>query len=234
MASAPALAIYAASHNMGLSREPRPKENDKELAMAQTASPSGSIRKLFATDLPLFRDHLLRLDADSRRSRFIGGVSDEFIAAYAARCFAKDAIVFGYVEDGLVRGAAELHPSEGSDLTTAEAAFSVEPEFRRKGLGTDLFGHLLRTARNHGVEHLRMNCLAHNEAMKALARKYKAKLVLDHWETVAHLNTGTPTIFTLYREALDDAIDFTKAALNLQRRIWFAGREVPADQRDAA
>ncbi|GGC51250.1 GNAT family N-acetyltransferase [Chelatococcus reniformis] len=193
--------------------------------MARTPPATGAIRKLFATDLPLFRDHLLRLDADSRRNRFIGGVSDEFIARYAARCFSRGAVVFGYIVDGEVRGAAELHPTDEGDSATAEAAFSVEPGLRRQGVGRELFAHLIRCARAYGVRHLRMNCLAHNRAMQALARKFKAELVLDRWETVAHLDAEAPTLFTLYNEAMNDAIDFTKAAISLQRRIWRTGRD---------
>jgi len=193
--------------------------------MAQVLPVGGAIRKLFATDMPLFRDHLLRLDADSRRNRFIGGVSDAFIERYAARCFARGAVVFGYIVDGELRGAAELHPGDEGDAETAEAAFSVEPGLRRRGVGRELFAHLIRCARAYGVRHLRMNCLAHNRAMQALARSFQAELVLDRWETVAHLETGAPTLFTLYNEAVNDAIDFTKAAISLQQRIWRTGRQ---------
>src|SRR5262245_38684357 len=127
----------------------------------------GTIRKLFATDLPLFRDHLLRLDMETRHNRFVTAVNDLFLAQYAERCFGSGAIVLAYVEDGAVRGAAELHPAEGDDAFAAEAAFSVEPGFRRRGIGTALFRRVINAARNRGVERLRINCLAHNSAMQA-------------------------------------------------------------------
>ena len=43
----------------------------------------GSVRKLWVGESELYRQHLLRLDADSRRNRFGGAVSDEFIERYA-------------------------------------------------------------------------------------------------------------------------------------------------------
>ena len=39
----------------------------------------GVIRKLWIDRAGPYRDHLLRLDGDSRRNRFGGAVSDEFI-----------------------------------------------------------------------------------------------------------------------------------------------------------
>ena len=43
------------------------------------ASIDGVIRKLWIDRAGPYRDHFLRLDADSRRNRFGGAVSDEFI-----------------------------------------------------------------------------------------------------------------------------------------------------------
>ena len=40
---------------------------------------AATVRKLWPTEDHLFRNHLLRLDKDSRRLRFAHGVSDSFI-----------------------------------------------------------------------------------------------------------------------------------------------------------
>jgi RimJ/RimL family protein N-acetyltransferase len=187
----------------------------------EIAWPQGAVRKLFSTDMPLFRDHLLRLDGETRRDRFSGAVHDEFLKVYAARCFREPgAVVFGYVEDGLVRGAAELHPVDLADESTAEAAFSVEPDFRQRGLGTVLFGRLIRTARNRGIHHLRINCLAHNAAMQALARKFNAQFKYDRWDIAGTIEPRNATPLSLLSEASDDARAYWRAAYDLQRRIW--------------
>ena len=44
----------------------------------------GTIRKLWIGETDAYRDHLLRLDRDSRHRRFSGAVSDDFIARHAA------------------------------------------------------------------------------------------------------------------------------------------------------
>src|SRR5437899_10631300 len=77
----------------------------------QDALPHGGlIRKLWIGEAEIYRDHLLRLDADSRRSRFAGAVSDEFVQDYADLSFGIDAVIHGFFVDGILRGAAELRP----------------------------------------------------------------------------------------------------------------------------
>ncbi len=57
---------------------------------------TGTIRRIFTTEVSLFRDHLLRLDAAGRRDRFMGGVADEFLVRYATECFASKSLVLGF------------------------------------------------------------------------------------------------------------------------------------------
>ena len=108
----------------------------------------GSIRKLWPSEIEKFRDHLLRLDKDSRRLRFAHGVSDTFIEDYASRMCDMGSIVYGYIEDGEVRACAELRKLGDVWGEEAEAAFSVERAFQDKGLGTELMGRVIRAARN--------------------------------------------------------------------------------------
>ena len=68
----------------------------------------GLIRKLWIAEAELYRDHLLRLDAESRRNRFGGAVSDEFIENYAELSRGLDAVMHGYFVEGTLRGIAEL------------------------------------------------------------------------------------------------------------------------------
>ena len=53
--------------------------------MSDQQSSVGSVRKLWPTETEKFRDHLLRLDKESRRLRFAHAVSDAFIEDYASR-----------------------------------------------------------------------------------------------------------------------------------------------------
>jgi hypothetical protein len=75
----------------------------------QTELP-GTIRKLWVGEAALLRDHLLRLDPESRRSRFGSTVNAHFVDAYVARAITPQSVVLGYFEDGTLRAAAELRP----------------------------------------------------------------------------------------------------------------------------
>jgi GNAT superfamily N-acetyltransferase len=46
--------------------------------------PGGLVRKLWPGEAEAYRDHLLRLDPESRRRRFSGAVGDDFIARHAS------------------------------------------------------------------------------------------------------------------------------------------------------
>jgi GNAT superfamily N-acetyltransferase len=152
----------------------------------------GYVRTLIQQEeLPLLRDHLLRLDAESRHDRFNGFLDDSFIERYAARCADDGTVIAAYIVDGVVRGAAELHPPEGDALP--EVAFSVENSARRKGIGTMLFRRLIAEARWKGFKQLRITTGADNHAMRALANKFGAHLTFRHGESTGTIDlTKTP------------------------------------------
>ena len=117
-------------------------------------------------ELPLLRDHLLRLDPESRHERFNGYLDDSFIERYAAKCADDGTIIIAYMESGIVRGAAELHPPEQSDGGLPEIAFSVEECVRRQGVGSLLFRRLISEAQWKGYRKLRVTTGAGNDAMR--------------------------------------------------------------------
>ena len=151
---------------------------------------NGQIRTLTRADIPQLRDHLFRLDAISRRNRFLGNISDRSISTYPERCCENGAEAIGYFQDGVLRGVAEMHPDAAED-STAEVAFSVEPEFRRTGIGSELFGRLIGLARERRIDHLRLNCHPQNREMQALARKFQADIAIDRTGNVGRVKTRT-------------------------------------------
>lgn len=184
--------------------------------MTEQVTP-GMIRKLWAGESAILRDHLLRLDMESRRFRFGSAVSTEFIDRYASRAFRNGAIIQGYFVDGVLRAAAELYPLGDVLPGEAEAAFSVEHEFQNHGLGTLLVEQVILIARNRGVRSLCMNCLLHNRRMQQIARKYDADLSFDTDEVVAQLKAPFPTAMSLAREAATDLQGMAGMALHAQR-----------------
>src|SRR5260370_18548463 len=113
-------------------------------AIAGSTRAKGSVRRVSRQEeLPLLRDHLLRLDRTSRHDRFHGFMDDSFIERYAEKCANDGTVIIAYIENGVVRGAAELHPPEQSPDSLPEIAFSVEASVRRKGVGSILFRKLI-------------------------------------------------------------------------------------------
>ena len=138
-------------------------------------------------ELPLLRDHLLRLDPASRHDRFHGFMDDSFIERYAAKCADDGTVIIAYIEDGVVRGAAELHPPDQSPDAQPEIAFSVEAWVRRHGVGSILFRKLIAEARAKGYRSLRITTGAQNQAMRALAHKFGAHLTFRHGKSTGSI-----------------------------------------------
>jgi len=187
-------------------------------------SASVEIRRLWPAEERLLRDHLLRLDATTRRMRFGHAVTDEFLVAYARDCFGLGDLVFGAFVGGTLRGAAELRSQDAiwSEQTpanahrSAEAAFSVEAPWRRRGLGLKLFKRIERAASNHGVETIVILCEPDNIPMINLAKKFSANFVFDHEQATAKLRARGPTPITFAAEALRDVLDVVGSALHAQ------------------
>ncbi|PWK69018.1 hypothetical protein C8K44_10948 [Aminobacter sp. AP02] len=144
---------------------------------------TGVIRQLRPSDLPRFAEHLLRLDAQSRRDRFNGLTDGDFLRSYAERSFREGVTVIGYVEGNKVLAAAELHEQAEESAPTAEIAFSVERQLQHRGIGGRLFQRLVAQARGLGYLRLQVTTHSNNAAMKALARRFNAKLSFEYGET---------------------------------------------------
>ena len=187
--------------------------------MSEQHSMPGTIRKLWPTETTAFRDHLLRLDPDSRRLRFAHGVSTAFIEDYAGRMNDMGSIVFGYVEGNDVRAAAELRKLGDRWGTEAEAAFSVEKTHQDHGLGTELMGRVIRSARNRGIHRLYMSCLAENSKMQAIARKHEAELKFEYGEVIGEILPQSPNYFSLLAEAVEDRVGYMMTVFDLQKRL---------------
>lgn len=171
-------------------------------------------------ELPLLRDHLLRLDPQSRRDRFHGYLDDSFIERYAAKCADDGTTIIAYMESGIVRGAAELHPPEQSDDGLPEIAFSVEDCVRRQGVGSLLFQRLISEAQWKGYRTLRVTTGADNEAMRALANKFGAHLEFRHGETTGTIDLAPQPQAELAKLAIDAPLNAARAVMSFNRACW--------------
>jgi GNAT superfamily N-acetyltransferase len=181
----------------------------------------GTVRTLSQQEeLPLLRDHLLRLDRTSRHDRFHGFMDDSFIERYAEKCANDGTVIIAYIEDGVVRGAAELHPPEQSPDALPEIAFSVEASVRRKGVGSILFRKLISEARAKGYESLRITTGAQNDAMRALASKFGAHLTFRHGESTGNIDLAQQNQPESVPSAMATTIDAARAITNINRAYW--------------
>jgi GNAT superfamily N-acetyltransferase len=181
----------------------------------------GSVRTLSQQEeLPQLRDHLLRLDASSRRDRFHGFMDNGFIERYAAKCAADGTVIIAYFENGVVRGAAELHPPDQSPGALPEIAFSVEACVRRQGVGSILFRKLIAEARAKGYRSLRITTGAQNQAMRALAAKFGAHLTFRHGESSGNIDLAQQPQPELARPAIATPVDAARAMIQFNRACW--------------
>ena len=187
--------------------------------MQEVLPEGGVIRKLWIGETTKYRDHILRLDPESRRNRFAGGVSDDFIRQYVDLTSGLDAIVHGFFVGDAMRGAAELRPLGTGFAHQAEAAISVEKPWQSNGVGSALLRSTLLVARNRGFRHLHMACLADNRRMQQLARKFDAELSFDFESVVGEVEASRPTPLSLMRELMSDSHGFATAMLDLQTRM---------------
>ncbi len=189
--------------------------------LARSTLASGIVRTLRPQkELTLLRDHLLRLDPQSRHDRFHGFMDDGFIERYATKCAGDGTIIIAYIEDGVVRGAAELHPPDQSPDSQPEIAFSVEASVRRKGVGSILFRKLIAEARLKGYKSLRITTGAQNNAMRALAHKFGANLTFRHGESTGSIDLKPQPQAESIKPVIATPADTARAMVNLNRAYW--------------
>ena len=187
--------------------------------MSESLPEGGIIRKMWSVEAGRYREHLLRLDPVSRRNRFGGDVSDEFLDEYAALATNIDTVIHGFFVNGTMRGAAELRPIGAPIAREAEAAFSIEEPWQSHGVGSALLARTLLAARNRGITFLHMACLADNERMQQLARKFDAELRFDFGSVVGEVVAAHPAPIPVAHEIVADNHGFATALLDVQARL---------------
>lgn len=188
--------------------------------MHQVFIEGGVIRKLWDVEINAYRDHLLRLDPDSRRDRFSGSIADEAIRSFAATACGPDVVVHGFFVDGVLRGAADLHIVRPLDLSEAEAAFSIEEPWQSHGVGTALLERTLLSARNRGIKHVQVSCLPQNRRMQRLARKFGAAITFDYDTVNGTMENPLPTPLSVMQEMVADVQSSAAAYVDFQSRLF--------------
>jgi RimJ/RimL family protein N-acetyltransferase len=140
-----------------------------------SAPPSRRFGRLGPDDADRYAAHLLRLDAADRRFRFFKDVAEFLIHLHAGAAASDGRIVAVCEEGGEVRAAGELLVDpERPDV--GEVAFSVEKDWRRKGLGCALMRELIDAGARAGLARLELEVLPDNQAMLTLAKRFADKI----------------------------------------------------------
>lgn len=174
-------------------------------------------RRLNADGRPALVAHFLSLPVKDRRLRFCGPVAPSVIANYVdAIDFARDA-VFGVYDDRLVLVAAAHVAFEDK---VAELGISVLPKHRRRGVGGALFERAVAHARNRSMRRFFMHCLAENEPVIRIARRFGMDIVTRAGEAHAHLELPPASLASIAGEFVTDAFARCGHALDALVAAW--------------
>jgi GNAT superfamily N-acetyltransferase len=151
----------------------------------------GLTRALGEHELSLYGKHLQRLHRHSRRSRFGNEVSDRFLQDYVGRVDLTNTAILGYFDGDEMRGAAEIRSMRNIWCDAAEAAFSVEAQWRSQGIGSRLMMDALAMSRELGVEQIHLICDRHNRPMQRIAEKVCADIRFEGDDYLAQISVPT-------------------------------------------
>jgi GNAT superfamily N-acetyltransferase len=172
-----------------------------------------TIRKLFPNEATKLCGHLGRLTPDERALRFMGGLDDEAVEAHCEHLNWFRTVVLGFFEEGVLRGAAELHVADSHFPILCEVAITVETAWQDHGMATELLRRALLIARNRSARAVQLNCIWDNFRIQHVAHKFGAHFCNEAGESVAEIITPAPTYSSMCQEMLDDALGWMN--------LWF-------------
>lgn len=189
-------------------------------------------RKLLATELPDYCAHLLRLDANDRRARFLAPTDDGAIARHVDGLDPATTIILGGFINGVMRGAVELvgdpkaaAPKSGMDAV--ELAVSIERPFQNTGAGSQLVRHAVELAQTRGIQRINMLCLRQNKRMQAICKKLNGLLDYDEADVMCDIKVARPA------RAAEEAANAGIAAAD-RKSQWGRREPEPIGDRPAA
>ena len=159
------------------------------------------VYKLKPTEYSKYTEHLLKLDDESRYTRFGYSARDENIIQLVDRILSKaDRHKIFVIEneelDVIAAGHISLEDNE------VELAFSVLKEYQHRGMGHSLMKRCIEWCQNRNIKNGFMVCLSTNTAIKKLASKHGI-LHSEAGETVADIKIPDADPFSVMHEVVD-------------------------------
>jgi RimJ/RimL family protein N-acetyltransferase len=175
-----------------------------------------TIRSLMPWEAWKLKAHLLRLDDDDRRLRFGYRISDAAIEAFVSRInWLNERVLVASDEEGHVIGAVHVARLGSRD---AEFAFSVERNYRQRGIGGALCQRALLWARNRGFRRAFTYCAAQNMAMRRLALACGMRVSCTGGDCEGNLSLAPASLSTWLSEMLGESWALSSLFLAAQRR----------------
>ena len=179
----------------------------------------GLIRPLTPSELPNYLEHLLRLDPADRRMRFGFQIGDTGLRVHVQRIDLRADHILALFDDDLDVVAAAHIVRAGDDV--AEFAFSVDREWRGRGVGSELFDRAVLWARNRGIRQAIVYCLNENQAMRHIARKAGGQMTVSAGETEGRLELLPATPLSLLVEQASECSAWLGLFLKVIGWCWF-------------
>jgi len=173
------------------------------------------VYKLRPDEYYRYRKHLLKLDDNSRYTRFGVMIKDEVINQLCDKFEAnyKEHKIFVIEDENLDVVAAGHIALEGGET---ELAFSVLKEHRQQGLGSALMARCIEWCQNRNIKGGCMVCLSNNTAIKRLASKHGV-LINEGGETLANISIPDATAASMLHEVVDSNLAKVDHLGKLQR-----------------
>ena len=148
-----------------------------------------TLQELTALDRPAIKNHYLRLSKEDRHMRFCTTLNDWGIERYIDNVLNFDTDrVYGIIDDnGRLVAAAVACAIVVNDRKSVEAAFTVDEDERKQGLGKKLMAQIIADCRADGTELIFVSCLRTNKKMQALAKSFSMDLEVNADEAYAEL-----------------------------------------------
>ncbi|MCK0198055.1 GNAT family N-acetyltransferase [Ancylobacter sp. 6x-1] len=182
----------------------------------------GQVRPVLSGEFHQYVEHMLRLDAQSRLTRFGGPTSDEVVRRHGERMRAGGVELIGYFVEGVLRGVGELHMLDvpAGQPVSAEAAFSVEREWQGKGIGSLLMDRIVSLAQDRGVEDLAIIFLATNGRMQRIVVNHYGELTRAEDEMIGHVHLPRrQSAMSFIRHLVTASLAVVDSAIDLQSRM---------------
>lgn len=179
-----------------------------------------TLKRLTELNRKKILEHFLRLDINSRSSRFCSPMTDENIGIYVKKIDFKNGI-FGVFNDNLdIIGVGECVFFKEKEKQTAEVAFTIEKDYQKNGLGNRLMKRVVQYANSRDVHELQMYCLRSNKAVLHLAKKYN--LVPQYEGSEMSGVVTTPQVMPLisgFNEQFEENVATLELAFTYQKKL---------------